>query len=423
MNRRFLNRQAWLAASMLAMSLACAESDPAGLGPDDPNAKGNDRVPPEAIADPRLTYPVVGGSAFLTWTAPRDDRDNDTVHRYEIRYAYSAPLDWESSLRALDPPEPLAAGQEQTHEFTAPLRGRDLYATIRSYDENGNESPASDVAHVHIDGFRLDGHCMDAMTRQPLADLEVDVTERRVRQAQTDDHGTYELGDVASGVTYISIRSSALTYHGYKLAVNLSDDASFEHLMIEYHPAENPAIDNILSLLMLGAMTAVDSPHLRKWRSYPIPVYIPPLVNGHGIDYEDQCKRALQHWNDRTGLDLFVLVGSPPQDGMTMTFKTRSEMGGIQNGLTRWEEDVDGFPSKAYVDIIDEFADPDRLWKVALHELGHTIRLRHLPSGYLMFQSHPLPDSPTDDEVLMVQLYLALPNDYDVSVHDISDPR
>jgi hypothetical protein len=415
----------WFATLIFVITIACAQTDTTAPGPGDSAVKGEDQVPPQKIADPRLAYPVHGGSAVLTWTAPRDDDAHNTVHRYEIQHAYSSPLDWDASLPVDDPPVPIAEGQSQSYLFTDPARGRDLYAAIRSFDEAGNASPVSDVTHVHIAGLSLEGRCTEAMSGQSIAGLDVEVTERRVHQLDSDDHGQYSLNDVASGVTNVLLRSGASTptYHDYRLAIDLSDDASLEHLMIEYQPAENPVVDNILILLLQAAGIPGERPRLRKWPSYPIAVYVPAFVNQHTIDYEDYCKRAVQHWNDRTGLHLFTLVGAPPDDGMTMRFKTRSEMGGIHIGLTRWEEDEDGYPTRAYVDIIDEFPDPDRLRQVALHELGHTIRLEHLPSGYLMYQSHPLPDSPTNDEVLMVQLYMALPNDYDLAVYDLFEPR
>jgi hypothetical protein len=45
-----------------------------------------------------------------------------------------------------------------------------------------------------------------------------------------------------------------------------------------------------------------------------------------------------------------------------------------------------------------------------MHELGHTIPLLHLPAGFIMYGSQPLPSDISDDEVTMVKLLLALPN-------------
>jgi hypothetical protein len=176
-----------------------------------------------------------------------------------------------------------------------------------------------------------------------------------------------------------------------------------------------------LQLFLQAAKTTNADPILKKWQSYPIAVYVPPFVNSHGLDYEEFGRRAAEHWNERTGLDLFVLVDSPPDVGVTMAFKTREEMG-ILIGVTRHENDVEGYPLKSDIDLVDTFSNPDVFWAVTLHEFGHTIRLGHLPNGYLMFAGHPLPSTVTNDEVKVVQLYVAVPNAYDLRVYDPSEP-
>lgn len=408
-----------ITAVVAVVALGCSESDTAG-----PGAGGDDRTPPERIVDARLSYPTAGGGASLTWTAPRDDESHDVVDRYEIRFSYSAPFEWEMSLPVSDPPSPVREGGDQTYVFPDPKRGRDLHAAIRSFDQAGNASRPSEAARVHVAGIGIDGVCRDAMTGRPLSGLSVEITERRVHQLVSDEQGRYSLDDAAAGVINISIRSGAHTsvYHPYHFASDVERDVSLDHLMIEYQEADNAAVDNVLLLLLSAAGFTDDRPRLKKWWSYPIPVYVPPFVNDREIDYEDHCKRATRHWNDVTGLEIFVLVDAPPDDGVTMSFKTRAEMA-PHNGLTGFEEDDGRFPVSAFVEIIDDFPDGQQLWTVALHELGHAIRIEHLPDGYLMYGGRPLPDTPTPDEIKMVQLYLALPNDLDMTVFDPADPR
>jgi hypothetical protein len=414
----------WIVLAIFAFLVACSSSDTTGPGPDDGSVRGGDRVPPQGIVDLGLAYPTVGGSAVLTWTAPRDDDERDTVARYEIRYAYSAPFDWEISLLAPDPPDPVKEGENQRYELAEPLRGCDLYAAIRSYDADGNVSPISGVASVHVDGYNLEGWCKDAVSGEPLEGLDVEIIDRHVHLLNTDAQGRYRLTDLTTGVVNVTLRSGATgkNYHNYSYTFEPSGDTSLEHPMIEYVPTENPVGRNILELFLRGAggLTNRD-PLLKKWQSYPVAVYVPPLVNAHGLDYEDFCKRAAEYWNDKTGLDVFVLVDMPPDVGVTMAFKTPAEMG-IQNGITHHGNDAEGFPWKSDIDLVDTFADPDKLWSVALHELGHAIRIRHLPEGYLMYAGQPLPTTITNDEVKVVQLYLILPNEYDVTVYDPSKP-
>lgn len=411
-------------AAAVVFLIACSSSDTTGPDPDSGKTGGNDRVPPQKIVDLALTYPEVGGSAVFTWTAPRDDDERNTVDRYEIRYTYSASFDWDISLLAPDPPAPEREGENQRYELTEPLRGRDLYAAIRSYDADGNASPISSVAAVHIDGYDLEGWCRDALSGESLEGLDVEITERHVHSLDTDSQGRYRLTDLTSGVVNVTLRSGAAgrTFHNYGYTFEPAENTSLEHLLVEFVPTENPVGRSVLQLFLTGAGGITNrDPILKKWRSFPVAVYVPPFVNIHGLDYEDSCKRAAEHWNQKTGLDIFVLVDAPPEVGVTTAFKTPEEMG-IHNGITHHENDSEGFPWKSDIDLVDTFADPDKLWSVALHEFGHAIRLRHLPEGYLMYAGQPLPMTVTGDEVKIVQLYLALPNAYDVSVYDSSEP-
>jgi len=412
--------------SVLALALfvlggwtACSD-DPAGPGG---TSDAADRVPPEQIETPALSYPTAGGNAVLTWTAPRDDV-RDAVSRYEIRYGYSSPILWDISPIAPDPPVPARSGEPERYEFTDPLEGRDLYAAIRSFDDAGNASAISSSAHVHIDGYEIRGQCRDALTGAALADLDVTVTDRRVHETRTDVEGRFALEDLCSGRVNVSLRSgeNGSWFHEFDLAFDLSSDVSQTFVMIEYVPAELAGTDNIFRLLLQAAGISGQKPRLKKWHSYPIPVYVPPFVNVHGIDYEDICKRCVAQWNSRTGEEIFELVATPPAVGVTLSFKTRAQMDD-QNGITHHTNDDEGFPIRSDVDIIDEFQSEAKLWTIALHELGHTIRLAHLPHGYLMYAGQPLPLDVTEDEAKLVRLYIALPNDFDPSPYDPSDPR
>jgi hypothetical protein len=408
-----------LALLVLGGWTACSD-DPAGPGG---AADAVDRVPPEQIETLVLSYTDAGGNAVLTWTAPRDDA-RDTVSRYEIRYGYSSPILWDISPSAPDPPVPARSGEPERYEFIDPLEGRDLYAAIRSFDDAGNASAISSPAHVHIDGFELRGQCRDALTGAALADLEVAVTDRRVHGIRTDVEGRFALEDLCSGRVNVSLRSggNGNWFHEFDLAFDLSSDVSQAIVMIEYMPAELAGTDNIFQLLLQAAGISAQKPRLKKWRSYPIPVYVPPFVNVHGIDYEDICKRCVAQWNSRTGEEIFQLTAAPPAVGVTLSFKTRVEMDN-QNGITHHTNDDEGFPVRSDVDIIDEFPSETKLLTIALHELGHTIRLAHLPDGYLMYAGQPLPFDVTDDEAKLVRLYISLPNDFDPSPYDPSDPR
>jgi hypothetical protein len=102
-------------------------------------------------------------------------------------------------------------------------------------------------------------------------------------------------------------------------------------------------------------------------------------------------------------------------------FLSRSTTGGV-NGITEYSLDADGYPNHDRIRIVDDMADGARLCEIFLHELGHTIPLVHLPQGFIMFGSQPLPHDISDDEVTMVRLLVGLPNGTVLDNYDEAPP-
>jgi hypothetical protein len=412
--RTIIARIAWI---LPAAFFACSGDDTGPAGP----AGETDRSPPARIQDARLVWPSSGGGATLTWTAPSDN-GGETVVRYEIRYSHSEPLDWELSRTVADPPDPAPAGESQQYEFASPAAGKDLYAAIRSFDAAGNASPVSPVAGVHITGYTVTGACYEPVSGAPVAGVAVSVTANRVVTVHTGADGGYELEDLAGGAAHVSVRSggSGMMFHDYDLSVDLAGETHFEHPVVLYEAADNPLGQNILRLCVHAALgTSLDG-RLKKWATYPIDVYVPAFVNGLGVDYGDYGKRAVLQWNNRTGLNIFNIVDSPPTNGIELVFLPREQIA-PHNGLAEIEPDDNGFPVSATIRIIDDLGAAE-MWSIVLHELGHTIHIGHLPRGYLMYAGQPLPDDITEDEVRMIQLFLALPNNLDLGVYDLAPP-
>jgi hypothetical protein len=402
--------------AVAAAGISCSEGDPSS-----PVNRGVDTTPPEQIVAPALSYPAPGGDAVLAWTAPVDD--GGRVARYDIRYGYSLPLNWDLAIAAPDPPAPVDPGGAQTWSLSAPLRGRDLYAAIRSFDESGNGSTVSEVAFVHISGYRLNAQCLDTMTRSPLEGLAATVTSHRVHELTTDAQGVFSQGDLAGGTVNVAVRnpeSPPTLYHNINDPFLLDDDTDRFYHLIPYQPAASAHIDNALELLRGAATGLGTGTVLRKWNTLPVDVHVPPFTN-NGIDFEAKTLEAIDRWELRTGVDLFRLVPTAPAEGIEVRFLPRSEMG-IQNGITVHFDDDERFPVRDVVKILDEFNNETKLYQVMLHEFGHTIRLNHLPAGFIMFAGQPLPNDISDDEVLVVQLHSALPNATNLGIYQVTSP-
>jgi len=406
-------------AALIAFG-ACSDSPTWVPSPPPP---GPDVTPPQRVVDPVLVYPVPGGDAVLQWVAPRDDDDHDRVASYDIRYAYSFPLDWDVSVDVDDPPEPGVQGTPQSYAIPDPTRGRDLYAAIRTIDAAGNVSPVSNVAHVRVVGHTLHATCVEVITGKPVQGLDALVTALHVYPHTSDAAGTFAQGDLAAGTVNVALRygSSGTLYHDVNHAFTLSSDVDVTYQMIPFESTKLGIYDNMFSMFVAAAGLDQKQKKFKKWKEVPVALYMPPYVNGNGVDYQAVGMEAVARWEELTGLDLWYFVDSPPAVGVTFAYKTRAVMT-PQVGITYHDNDADGYPLLDSVDIVNDFTDAAVLRTTMLHELGHTIRLAHLPYGYLMFGGQPLPPDPTPDEVRVVQLYSSLPNGLDVGVYDNSNP-
>ncbi len=408
-------------ALFLALVVACDESS---TPPVTPGTPGEDPVPPRAVDDLALSYEPGVNSVAFDWTAPRDDTAHDRVARYDIRYSYSFPLDWDRSIRFADPPDPLPVGTPQQAILADPVRGRDIYAAIRSYDEAGNESASSPVAHVHVPGVSVEVTCSDVLSGGPIPGLDVLITSRSSWERITDAEGRVTLPDISEGTMGLEVtRGTSVTpYHGFADAFAVSTNVTRDVPMIEYAPTDSPYYESRLDLLLDSLIPGGTSKVLRKWSSYPIPFYAPAFVNQYGLDYRDLVRRAAARWNLRVGQTIFVETSSAPAKGVTMLFLPRSTMG-IQNAYTSYSSDADGYPLLDTIRVLDEFSDEEKLYRIMMHELGHTIRLAHLADpAYIMMGGQPLPPDISDDEVRLVQTLLALPNGIDLSHYDPAPP-
>jgi hypothetical protein len=414
--RRITRLIAPAALLLVVLASACSDGDaPTVVTP--PGTGGSDPSGPSQVTDATLGY---DGDAVLAWTAPSDD---DGVASYDIRYSYSFPLLWDVSLRVDDPPAPATPGESQSYRILDPLRGRDLYAAIRSVDEEGHLSKISSVAHARIPGYVVELDCRNAISGAPVAGLDVTVTARHVHAHVTDTQGRAVQDDLTAGVVNVAVRpgASGIPYHYINDPFELDGNRTIHYAMIPYQPTERGVFDSVLHLFMAAANLTSQHSVFKKWHRIPVPVYMPEYVNDNGVDYAQAGRQAAEHWEQRTGIDLWEFVDNPPDTGVVFVYRTKAEMG-VQLGYTVHINGPDGYPVANEVNIVDNYGTQGPLLKTMLHEFGHTIRLYHLPSGYLMYAGQPLPDDVTDDEVLAVQLYTAMPNGIDIGVYDESVP-
>ena len=92
-----------------------------------------------------------------------------------------------------------------------------------------------------------------------------------------------------------------------------------------------------------------------------------------------------------------------------------------QIAYTIHENDDQGYPLTNEIRIANDGGIADKIFRIMLHEFGHTIRFGHLTDrAYIMFNSAPLPSDIHPDELWMLDVYEALPNTTDMVIYNSS---
>jgi hypothetical protein len=154
----------------------------------------------------------------------------------------------------------------------------------------------------------------------------------------------------------------------------------------------------------------------------PVPCYIPPFVNGDGVDYELESRAAAQRWMDATGRQIFTFVDSEPESGVMVRYLSPENLPN-NVALTRRTNGPDNHPLLDVIEIRNTFRSASTLYLTLLHEFGHTIRLEHFnTSEFIMYGGQPLPSDISQDEIDIVRLHQSLPTRVSMDIYDESNP-
>jgi len=399
-----------LAAAVILL-IACGDDD--STAPPTPHPVP-DTTPPEAVTSLTASYDAALDAVILRWTAPRDDSAHERADHYEIRRSRTFPFDWESATVVDNPPTPADPGTIQELALGDPLRGTDMYASVRAVDAAGNISRVGALAHTSVPGYSIHVVCSDVYTGSPIAGLDALVTNSAGQeQAVTDAAGSFEVGDVNSGGITIQLSSASAAYHVFHTSFTIDADTLMQVPMIPVQQPQSTLYASIFDLLRAANLGVGGKYIVKRWHSYPVPFYARDFVNVNGLDYRALLQQAADRWNTRLGFQMFAAVNADPAIGILVEFLPRSAMNGAV-GVTEYSNDAQEYPVHDRVLIVDDLGDGPRLYSIFMHELGHTIPLAHLAPGFIMFAGQPLPSDISDDEVTMVGLFLALPNGTDL---------
>ncbi len=119
--------------------------------------------------------------------------------------------------------------------------------------------------------------------------------------------------------------------------------------------------------------------NLYKWEEYPVPVYIPPLINEFDLDFQSLCRETVEYWNMAMGEEYLYLVETPEESRIEFYF---GDDAGPYVGRAFVSEPSDEdyrlgdvIPEKIMVYVRDQFSDSIDVQETSMHELGHALGL------------------------------------------------
>lgn len=413
--------------ALAAVAVVSCKSDPPVVPPViDETPLLADTLPPSQVVGLQVGYDRPAGRIIIDWVAPHDNEPTEPVDRYEMRYSFvrgTVPGDFSDlAVEVTDPPAPDAPGTKQTYTLDVVERLSDFFVAIRAFDAADNVSPPSNIVAINIPGIAVQGRCTEAGSGAPVSGLNVHLSASQGYDLVTDANGEFLQDNVMPGALQITIDSgsSGVDYHSISQVIALDNDVSGDFIMIAREPTVHPTLNGVtvLGLIAILLEASNGSTVLKKWHQYPVPVYIPALVNINGFDYKAHSLDAMQRWNDRSGRALFEFVDTPPDTGIVFHYITRTSPGA---GATYHTVGPDGHPIRDDIEIVDDLATSPYL--VMLHEFGHTIRFGHLRDrDFIMYGGQPLPTDISDDESAAAALHYDLPTQVDLAIYGVTIP-
>ncbi len=378
--------------------------------------------PPPVVGVLAATEGGVPGSIDLIWERPADSRTDIDIVAYEVAYRVGdlPAEEFDDSIeRTVDD----SSGPIVQRLRLEGLAERESYTVrIRTIDRVGRRSEPSRAAVTDATGrYRFDGTVRGLRLGRPIEPLEGVVLSVGDRFVVTDAAGRFDMPALpdTGEVELRAVEQSGAQYYELHIGPVEPVDREFDLVMLQKGVVEIPGGDPafLSRLEFLRIMTA--NTRLIDGRSYPfygwdrdlypVPVYVHPYVHdatgqligereGERVDYAAAFEAAVAAWNEVAGEELMRIVRvdqpfdpqNPPPYGAYYSADIESSNPLGTNVLERplGEQLFRTTPQVIRVRLQTAFNFNDIALKVIVHELGHTVGLRHdspaAPEHHLM---------------------------------------
>jgi hypothetical protein len=389
-----------------------------------------DSIPPAAILDLAGGPGAVDGSIALKWTAPGDDGNEGKAASYIVKtsvYTIVTEKDWVEAEGKVGEPVPSPAGSPEQMTIRNLSSASYVYVSMRAMDDFFNLSPIGNCIKILVRGVDIGGRITNAATGGPVPGIIVSAS---LRSDTTDAEGTYLLQNVPSYTTSMSAKDEKIVgelgdYFDCSFTItNVTQYTDKSFCMIPAFVLESVAMPDIFYegrfLMFFKAITETDGsfgdPTVYKgWNHWPITVYNPSMTC-QDADLQAACRNGMRDWEDSTGIDLFVEVGSLEDADVSVQYDTTKT--DYKHHVKTPEANADGTPARKEIWIYTKNTSMP-VWKLAdlifAHELGHVIGLYHSwnPGHLMLGLTTPEVKHPTLDEARVVQVLYHMPSIFD----------
>ena len=367
--------------------------------------------PPPAVDVLVANEGAVPGSIDLIWERPASSRTDVDIVAYEIAYRIgdlpAEEFDDAIERTVDDAPGPIV----QRLQLEGLVERESYTVRIRAIDRVGRRSVPSRASVTDATGrYRFQGTVRGLRLGRPIEPLEGVVLSVGDRFVVTDAAGRFDMPALpdTGEVELRAVEQSGAQYYELHIEPLEPVNREFDLVMLQKGVVEIPDGDPafLSRLEFLRIMTAntrmVDgqSYPFYGWDRdlYPVPVYVHPYVHdasgqmigereGERVDYAAAFEAAVAAWNEAAGEELMRVVRvdepfdpqNPPPYGAYYSADITSSN---PLGTNVLERPVGGLLFRASPQVIRiglqaAFNFNDVALKVIVHELGHTLGMRH----------------------------------------------